>query len=157
MKYIKNFNEELYDELGAFAKTVKEICDNSLIYLIDDGFTYHIDFDSNDYTLLYINSGLKEIKFVDILPDIQQFVELLSRLCHIDINVAFYFKTLNGYILDRESRSRNVHEILTVADILNGIFDMPTFNTTAQIVLRFELKKKKVTILSKVKKLFSKY
>ena len=156
MKYIKSFNEEFH-ELGTFAKTVKEICDNSLAYLIDDGFNYHIDLDSDNYTLLYINSGLKEIKFVDILPDIQQFVDLLSRSCHIELNVGFYFKTLNGYVLGRESKSRNVHEILTVDDLLNGVFDKPTFNIPAQIVLRFELKKKKVTLMNKVKKFFSKY
>lgn len=152
MKYIKSFNESI----GDFAKEVRQLCDGSLAYLKDEGFTYLTDLDNDGEALLYIN-GSKEVKFVDILPDLQPFIELLSEISIIkDIDVSFYFKTLNGYELRDSARSRNAKVILTVDKILNSEFDEPTYNTPAVIIFRFELEKKKVPFLSKIKSFFSK-
>jgi hypothetical protein len=152
MKYIKSFNESI----GDFAKEVRQVCDDSLAYLKDEGFTYITDLDNDGEALLYIN-GSKEVKFVDILPDLQPFIELLSEISIIkDIDVSFYFKTLNGYELRDSARSRNAKSILTVNQILNDEFDKPIFNIPGIIIFRFELEKKKVPFLSKIKSFFSK-
>jgi hypothetical protein len=144
-----------YKETSLVNKIIK-ICDDSLAYLKDEGFTYHTDLSSDDEALLYIN-GSKEVKFVDILPDLQPFIELLSEICIIkDIDVSFYFKTLNGYELSDTTRSRNAKAILTIDNILNGEFDEPTYNTPAVIIFRFELEKKKEPFLKKIKSFFSK-
>ena len=152
MKYIKSFNESI----GDFAKEVRQLCDDTLAYLKDEGFTYLTDLDNDGEALLYIN-GSKEVKFVDILPDLQPFIELLSEISIIkDIDVSFYFKTLNGYELRDSARSRNAKAILTVDKILNSEFDEPIYNTPGIISFRFELEKKKVPFLSKIKSFFSK-
>jgi hypothetical protein len=152
MKYIKSFNESI----GDFAKEVRQVCDDSLAYLKDEGFTYITDLDNDGEALLYIN-GSKEVKFVDILPDLQPFIELLSEISIIkDIDVSFYFKTLNGYELRDSARSRNAKSILTVNQILNDEFDKPIFNIPGIIIFRFELEKKKVPFLRKIKSFFSK-
>ena len=152
MKYIKSFNESI----GDFSKEVRQVCDDSLAYLKDEGFTYITDLDNDGEALLYIN-GSKEVKFVDILPDLQPFIELLSEISIIkDIDVSFYFKTLNGYELRDSARSRNAKSILTVNQILNDEFDKPIFNIPGIIIFRFELEKKKVPFLSKIKSFFSK-
>ena len=152
MKYLKSFNESITD----FAKEVRKLCDDSLAYLKDEGFTYLTDLDNDGETLLYIN-GSKEVKFVDILPDLQPFIELLSEISIIkDIDVSFYFKTLNGYELSDTTRSRNAKTILTIDKILNGEFNEPIYNTSVVIIFRFELEKKKVPFLSKIKSFCSK-
>ena len=152
MKYLKSFNESITD----FAKEVRKLCDDSLAYLKDEGFTYLTDLDNDGETLLYIN-GSKEVKFVDILPDLQPFIELLSEISIIkDIDVSFYFKILNGYELSDTTRSRNAKTILTIDKILNGEFNEPIYNTPVVIIFRFELEKKKVPFLSKIKSFFSK-
>ncbi len=152
MKYIKSFNESI----GDFAKEVRQLCDDTLAYLKDEGFTYLTDLDNDGEALLYIN-GSKEVKFVDILPDLQPFIELLSEISIIkDIDVSFYFKTLNGYELRDSARSRNAKVILTVDKILNSEFDEPIYNIPGIIIFRFELEKKKVPFLSKIKSFFSK-
>ena len=152
MKYIKSFNESI----GDFAKEVRQLCDDTLAYLKDEGFTYLTDLDNDGEALLYIN-GSKEVKFVDILADLQPFIELLSEISIIkDIDVSFYFKTLNGYELRDSARSRNAKVILTVDKILNSEFDEPIYNIPGIIIFRFELEKKKVPFLSKIKSFFSK-
>ena len=130
MKYIKSFNESI----GDFAKEVRQLCDDTLAYLKDEGFTYLTDLDNDGEALLYIN-GSKEVKFVDILPDLQPFIELLSEISIIkDIDVSFYFKTLNGYELRDSARSRNAKVILTVDKILNIEFDEPIYNIPGIII-----------------------
>ena len=150
MKYIKSFNESI----GDFAKEVRQLCDDTLAYLKDEGFTYLTDLDNDGEALLYIN-GSKEVKFVDILPDLQPFIELLSEISIIkDIDVSFYFK--NKKFLWYLQGSNHAKVILTIDKILNGEFDEPTYNTPAVIIFRFELEKKKVPFLNKIKSFFSK-
>jgi hypothetical protein len=152
MKYIKSFNESI----GDFAKEVRQLCDDTLAYLKDEGFTYLTDLDNDGEALLYIN-GSKEVKFVDILPDLQPFIELLSEnTIFNEIEIKFYFKTRYGYVLSSSTKSRNAKEILTVDKILNDEFDEPIYNTPGIISFRFELKKKKVPFLNKIKSFFSK-
>ena len=152
MKYIKSFNESI----GNFTKEVIQLCDDSLAYLKDEGFDMPYIGKHDDEALLYIN-GSKEVKFVDILPDLQPFIELLSEISIIkDIDVSFYFKTLNGYELRDSYRSRNFKKILTVDEILNSEFDEPIYNIAGIISFRFELKKKKVPFLNNIKSFFSK-
>jgi len=155
MKHIKSFNESLSDFIGY----VKKFCSENLSYLQDEGFTYHTDIDfvggEDDECLLYIN-GSKEIKFIDILPDLQPFIELLSDNVLIEeIEVTYYLKSLNGYELPNR-RSRKNKEKITIEKILSGEFDEPVYNIPVIISFRLELKKKKVPFLNKIKSFFSK-
>lgn len=162
MKHLKSFNESVTN----FAKEVRQLCDDSLSYLKDEGFEYYTDFigmtrANYDEILLFIN-GSKEIKFVDILPDLQPFIELLSQNTIIKrIEVNFYLKTLNGYELRDSTRSRNAREILTVDKILNGKFDGSSgdyflYNIPSIISFSFQLEKKRAPLLNRIKSFFSK-
>lgn len=147
MKYIKSFNESI----GNFIKEVDQLCYDSLVYLKDEGFIYHTD-PYNDYELLLYINGTKEVKFVDILPDLQPFIELLSENVMVKgIEANFYFKTHKyNFIGDR------VKEVFTVDKLLNDEFDGPVYNTPTIISIRFELGRKKVPFSNKIKSFFSK-
>lgn len=150
MRYITGFNEDISN----FTKEIKELCSYSLSYLQDEGFSYNIDSYNDDQSLLFIN-GSSEVKFIDILPDLQQFIELLLNISIIkNITVSFYYKSLNGYELGSSASSRSVRETLSVYKILNDDFSRATYNTNALIIFSFELGKKKAPLLKRIKSFF---
>lgn len=77
MKYLKKFLENLNEcEL----QELQEFCDNSLVYLIDDGFV--IDFFgkvNDDFHLIILNKQKNVFNWNDIKDYYIPFLKLLSR------------------------------------------------------------------------------
>lgn len=159
MKHLIGFNESV----GDFTKEIRDFCTKNLSYLQDEGFEYYTDIDlmggEDDELFLHIN-GTKSIKFIDILPDFLPFVELLSEKVDINyIEAKFYInndKLVKKVKLQDFPRSRRSKEVLNLDKLLNGDFTEPIYNIPSIILIKFELKKKKVPFLNRIKSFFSK-
>lgn len=82
MKYLKSFNEKKnYQEIFS---DVKELCEESLVYLLDDP-SYNLEFFSiqNTLSIVFLKKEKTSFSWDDIKEDYIPFIEILSSKYNI--------------------------------------------------------------------------
>jgi hypothetical protein len=118
MRYLRKINE------FRDAKSVKELCNSYLAYLLDNGYDTRVTESFEDINIIFYSNKHIEgdrvlIKWVDIVDDFLPFLEVLSNTYNIT-NIKFSSLYPYKYALDRNG---NPLFEPTVSQILNN--DIP--------------------------------
>lgn len=101
--YIRRFNENIN-----ITSDLQEFCNNSLAFLIDDGFIIKCFYTERFYTRVSIHKPQTTFNWFDVRDDIIPFMDILSKK-YIVSNIKFYMNPLD--------------KIKSISDILDDCID----------------------------------
>ncbi len=102
MKFLKRFNE-LNDPYDEYISNLYKICNDALVYLIDEGFSISIQDNKVNYKPIRIDvnpegNGLKSsFKWSEVKDDIIPLLELISEKYELEEPIDFSQVILNTY------------------------------------------------------------